>query len=110
MITPVKVPETPIIVTRPELEAEQQKGDEHHDHDVSPRCELLDTDSPPSLSPPLCDEEAPDDGDHGDQGGSEHSVHCQETQDVPVATLVTTAWDGEKRVRRQKPTFKQNFR
>ena len=93
MITPVKVPETPIIVTRPELEAGKQTGDEHHDNhdDVSPRCELLDTDSPPPLSPPLCDEEAPDDGDQGDQGGSEHSVHCQEAQDVPVATLVTTA-------------------
>ena len=89
MITPVKVPETPIIVTRPELEAGQQTSDEHHD--VSPRCELLDTDSPPPLSPPLCDEEAPDDGDAGDQGGSEHSVLCQEAQDVPVATLVTTA-------------------
>ena len=85
MITPVKVPETPIILTRPELEA--QPGDEHHE------VTLLTTDSPPPpLSPPLCDEhEAPDDqGDPGD-AASEPSVQAEEAQDVPVATLVTTA-------------------
>ena len=88
MITPVKVPETPIIVTRPEPEPET--GDENI------QCELLDSDSPPPLSPPLC-EEAPDDPGGQDQAGSEHSDHCHEAQHVPVATLVTTAWDGEHR-------------
>lgn len=91
MITPVKVPETPIIMTRPELEAGQQPGDEHHE------VTLLTTDSPPPpLSPPLCDDpEAP--GDQADPGDPEPSVQGQEAGDVPVATLVTTAWDGEPR-------------
>ena len=82
MITPVKVPETPIIVTRPEPEPET--GEENI------QCELLDTESPPPLSPPLCDEDPEDPGDQ-DQAASEHSDQCQEAQDVPVATLVTTA-------------------
>ena len=84
MITPVKVPETPIILTRPELEAGQEPGDEHHE------VTLLTTDSPPPLSPPLCDDhEAPD--DQGGDAASEPSVQAEEAQDVPVATLVTTA-------------------
>ena len=87
MITPVKVPETPLIVTRPELEA----GDA-----ASPQ--LLEPDSPPPpVSPPLCDDpdgpgdhdgdhDGDDDGDHGDQ-----ELSGPGEQHVPVATLVTTA-------------------
>ena len=58
----------------------------------SARAPLLDTPSLPAPLSPLDQEEAPDDDD-GDADGAETETEQGVQETVPVATLVTTAWE-----------------